>query len=334
MVVNARLNRAHLRALLYPAMCSLLIVVQGCTSTESISYRVGDETGNALLCRPQGNSPFPAVIYNHGISIDEHGYAGASKRGIDLAGICKALAKDGFLAFVPIRASGLRYIPRHAREVSRAIDYVRTLPDVDPSRIALMGLSRGGLLTLMVGVQRQDLMALVILAPAPGNSHFERAVERVPDLNAPVLLLIEADDEEIIMQDFTLLKESLKRHNKEARTIIYDRGGGHRLFYGVDYYWDDVRAFLHDTSAATTTGVQLPGSIYTTAPTELVGPRGLTAGQVIANVDQNDDARISRDEFRGPPPAFDRIDTDGDGLLTREELETFWRARGFGNSGG
>ncbi len=82
------------------------------------------------------------------------------------------------------------------------------------------------------------------------------------------------------------------------------------------------------TAAPATAGQATP------VQAEMLGPRGLTARQVVANSDQDGDARISRDEFRGPPPAFPRIDADGDGLLTREELEAFWRRRGLGSTGG
>ena len=110
-----------------------------------------------------------------------------------------------------------------------------------------MGFSRGGLLTLVVGVEREDLKSLVILAPAPGRGHFAEAVERVPALNVPVLLLVEGSDEEMILEDFALLKDALQAHRKEALIIRYNQGGGHRLFWGVDYYWQDVRSFLRET---------------------------------------------------------------------------------------
>ncbi|GIW87685.1 MAG: hypothetical protein KatS3mg108_2009 [Isosphaeraceae bacterium] len=44
------------------------------------------------------------------------------------------------------------------------------------------------------------------------------------------------------------------------------------------------------------------------------GPRRL------ANLDQNGDGKISRDEFRGPAALFDRLDADKDGVLSGDEL--------------
>ncbi len=224
----------------------LLFTLQACAEASLVSYRFGGEKRQALICRPEGKGPFPAVVYNHGRIVDMEGYDGASERGYDLDGICRALAKDGFLALAPIRDSGRGDIPGHKNEVSRAVDYVKTLPDVDPSRIALMGFSRGGLLSLMVGVERRDLKALLILAPAPGRGRFAETVLRVASINSPVLLLVEEGDRSWILEDFEMLERALRAHGKEVRAIRYDRGGGHRLFWNVGYYWKDVRSFLRE----------------------------------------------------------------------------------------
>ncbi len=40
-------------------------------------------------------------------------------------------------------------------------------------------------------------------------------------------------------------------------------------------------------------------------------------------LDRNNDGDVSRQEFVGPPSAFDRLDTDHDGLIDREEAEAF-----------
>jgi len=213
-----------------------------------LTYRIGGAEGRARLCRPEGKGPFPAVIYNHAAIVDEMGYRGAAARGYNLDDICRALAADGFLVFAPLRHSGPGNIQGHKEEVSRAAGYaMKALPDVDQSRVALMGFSRGGLLTLMLGVERSDLRALLILAPAPGGKgQFAQAAKRVASVNAPVLLLAEAGDDSLILENFTMLEQALRAHGKEVRSILYNRGGGHRLFYDVGYYWPDLRAFLRE----------------------------------------------------------------------------------------
>lgn len=54
--------------------------------------------------------------------------------------------------------------------MDRALEHLKTPPDIDPARLALMGFSRGGLLSLMAGLGRNDLKALLLLAPPPGGA--------------------------------------------------------------------------------------------------------------------------------------------------------------------
>jgi dienelactone hydrolase len=220
-----------------------LLVSAPAAAAEVRQIRYGPNA-TALLCVPPGQGPFPAVVFNHGFVVDQAGYRDAARRGYDLDGFCSSLADSGYVALAPIRSSGRGNIPDHAREVAQAVEQVKTRQDVDPSRVALMGFSRGGLLTLMVGVQRSDLRALVIMAPAPGRGHFEQAVKDAGAIAVPVLLLVEADDDAVIRGNYELLKNELTRLGKKAEFHLYTRGGGHKLFWRVDYYWPDVRAFL------------------------------------------------------------------------------------------
>ena len=127
-----------------------------------------------------------------------------------------------------------------------AIDYVKSLPDVDPSRIALTGNSRGGLLTLMVGVEQPGLKALVIMAPPEIGRNFSNTLSQISSLNAPVLLLVEKCDEPEFQNNFDALDRALREHKKEVKSIRYERGGGHNLFHGAGYYLQDVKGFLHE----------------------------------------------------------------------------------------
>lgn len=224
------------------AACLLACVVQA-QAASLITWRASGSERQALECRPAA-TPAPVVVYAHGLIVDLHGYEGAARRGFNLERICRSLAAEGYIAFAPIRRSGRGDIPAHQAEIMAALDHARSLPGADASRMALMGFSRGGLLALMAGVERSDLSALIVLAPAPGVGHFTQALQRVPALSAPVLLLVESSDEAVILENFAALEQTLRRHGKSVRAIRYDRGGGHRLFHDVSYWWQDVSAFL------------------------------------------------------------------------------------------
>jgi len=231
---------------MWSSIISFLLVLSSCINS-ALSY--GAEP-DALLCRPEGNGPFPAVVYSHGQVANPQMLKQAQEGGWKRT--CQRLAADGFVAFVPIREfySDRKppQVPSNRNELSQIVEHVKSLPDVDPSRVALMGHSRGGLLTLMVGVERKDLKALVITAPADIRPYFSQGVARVSLISAPVLLMVEVSDEMSSLGAVNVLDEALKKQGKEVRTIRYDRGGGHFLFVGSGdlYWWDDVRAFLRE----------------------------------------------------------------------------------------
>jgi len=235
---------------LLPAILLALLVVQGCvipSARDHGGFIVDGEKANALLCRPEGKGPFPAVVYSHGRATDLQ--AGGLRGGP----LCQKLATDGFLAFAPTRdfysRAGRVNIPINLAELLQALDYVKALPDVDPSRVAVMGHSRGGLLTLMAGLKRKDLKALVITAPAEIGPYFSRAVASIASLNTPVLLLVAVDDDRGSLGAVNVLDDALRKHGKDVRTIRYE-GGGHYLFISRTrvewYWWDDLRTFLRE----------------------------------------------------------------------------------------
>ena len=223
----------------------LLLVLVGVTL--ALSYGAEPE---ALMCRPEGKGPFPAVVYSHGQVANPQMLQTALEGGWKRT--CQRLAADGFLAFVPVREfySDRKppRVPANKNELFQMVDHVKSLPEVDPSRVALMGHSRGGLLTLMLGLERKDLKALIITAPAGIPPYFPQAVASVSLINAPVLLMVEVSDEMGSLGAVNILDEALRKQGKEVRTIRYDRGGGHFLFIGSGdlYWWDDVRAFLRE----------------------------------------------------------------------------------------
>ncbi|MBI3024613.1 MAG: alpha/beta fold hydrolase [Candidatus Tectomicrobia bacterium] len=132
----------------------------------------------ALVCQPAGAGPFPAVVFIHGSIVDGLGVQGAASRGYDLVGFCEALAKEGYLAFLPIREAAPMgqgfdsYKEDYPAVATAALDHVKTLPGADPRRIALMGFSMGGLTSVAAAPGRTDLKALVLLAPAAGGHRF------------------------------------------------------------------------------------------------------------------------------------------------------------------
>jgi dienelactone hydrolase len=145
----------------------------------------------ALLWKPAGRGPFPAVLFNHG-SWPTSTSTGRPAEEIfaQAATLGPVFARHGFVfLFLFRRGAGLSIgqgastadlmqteLAANGQEARNQIQlrlletyelsdalaglaYLRTLPDVDPRHVAVVGHSFGGSLTLLVAEQDKRLMA-------------------------------------------------------------------------------------------------------------------------------------------------------------------------------
>lgn len=233
----------------------LLATLLGCAGGSKTSFATslstwhhGNTEGHAYICVPEGKPPFPAVVLNHGVLIDQRGLAAAKERGYDPEALCEAYAKDGYLAMLPIRRSDESDLKAHLREVMAAVGAVRARPDVDRSRVTLGGHSRGGLLSLMAAIRGAPVRSYMLFAPAPGgHGKFARLLGAVGRIDAPMLVMVERSDKfREITETVDRLEEAFRAAGTPHKVIRYDRGGGHDLFFAPNYYWPDMMSFLRN----------------------------------------------------------------------------------------
>jgi dienelactone hydrolase len=236
-------------------MLPLLAILLGCLGTFATAaatsletWRHGDIEGNAYICVPKGEPPFPAVLLNHGIFIDQNGLGAAKKKGYKPKALCETLATDGYLAFLPIRRSGSSPQKAHFREVMSALAALRARPDVDRSRVTMAGHSRGGMLTLWAAVRGAPVRSFMLFAPAPGaRGILTKLLGAIDRVHAPLLVLFERSDKfSEIRETVDRLEEALEASSVPHKIIRYDRGGGHNLFLAPGYYWSDMLSFLRN----------------------------------------------------------------------------------------
>ena len=237
----------------------------------------GKLTLHALLWRPSGAGPFPAVLYCHGGAamtdpqqaatlgplFAGHGYAFLFlyRRGAGLSAdqgtvpdelMRREQAAHGDEARDRLR---LKLLDEHVDDALGGLAWLRARPDVDPKRIAVAGHAFGGMLALLVAERDHGLNAVVEFAPASDSWASSqplraRLMAAVNATTAPVFFIY-ADNDYSVAPGEVLATELLSQ-DKPRRIEVYGGVGatsedGRDLVYlGVDRWERDVFAFLDD----------------------------------------------------------------------------------------
>ena len=282
--------RALVQALALASVLAGRADAQGASVPDTILVRSGDLALRALLWRPTGPGPFPAVLFSHGSGSVKRSATGRREerdRARQPEVVGPVFARHGYAFFYLFRrgsvlsagqgtysgdlmdsaqASGgvdarnrvqLRLLETdEMRDALAGLATLRALPDVDARRIAVVGHSFGGSLTLLLA-ERDTSVRSVILFGAAANSWPKspplraRLLAAARHVAAPVLLIHAANDYSIAPAE--ALGAELARLGKPHRVRIYPPVGrtaaeGHGLaFLGVPTWERDVFAFLDES---------------------------------------------------------------------------------------
>jgi carboxymethylenebutenolidase len=237
----------------------------------------------ALLWIPAGLGPFPTIMFNHGRSDDavhtggmafrsaaetlgpifvRHGYAFfyLFRRGEGLSAdqgnfIGKALDREAAAKGEEARRH-LQFVlmsSDHLNDVISGLSFLKTIPEVDATRIAIVGHSFGAQLTLLAAESNRSLRAAVSFAAAAnswsGSAELrDRLLSAMRNMNMPVMLIHAANDYSVVPGE--AMAEELVRLNKPHVLKIYPRYGittddGHNVVYLAIPQWEnDVFPFL------------------------------------------------------------------------------------------
>ena len=239
------------------------------TGPETVAVRSGALDLRALLWRPAGHAPSPAVLFLHGSwpkdaqserpakdliaqaatlgpVFARHGYtflflfrrgAGLSAgQGVHVGDLMqKELAANGQEARNQLQVRLLQ--TDELDDAVAGLAFLRALPEVDPRRVAIAGHSFGGALTLLLAERDKSLAAAVDFGGAAGSWDHSpalraRLLEAVAAMTVPVLI-IHAENDYAVTPGKALAAE-LARLGKPHRLKIYPPLGksssdGHNL---------------------------------------------------------------------------------------------------------
>ncbi len=243
----------------------------GSPKYQDVFYASGNLRIQAYLYKPDGDGPFPLVIYNHGTR------DGRERAPSPFPHVGQMLTRAGYAVWVPERrgygksdgeiwwqevgSDQSRLILRLQAEtddVLAGIDYLRGLPYVDTKRLAVMGWSFGGVVTMLAAARSTAFLAAVDQAGGAltwdGNSHMRSAlIEAAGKSTTPTLFMVARNDR--TTSSVTTLSDIFKKRNVPHQLVIYEPftpsqsskvAPGHVLFssQGASLWENDVVEFL------------------------------------------------------------------------------------------
>jgi Xaa-Pro aminopeptidase/dienelactone hydrolase len=243
---------------------------------EVVTFESGSLTLHGVIWKPEGTGPFPAMVYNHG----------SEAWPTDLRELGPMYSRHGYVLFAPMRrgqgrsvgaapymnsqlvaerkaqgdrAWGRLMVRLHETEQLddqlAGIAYVKSLPYVDPNRIAVSGVSFGGIQTVLAAERAGGIRAAVDFAGAAmtwddSPEIRDRLLAAVRNARVPIYF-IQAENDYNIGPSRTLAAE-MDRLGKPNRMTIYPpfgvtRQDGHTLGLRGGAIWEtDVFGFLDE----------------------------------------------------------------------------------------
>ena len=263
------------QAIVLLAIFCFATIAHGQSETEPTYSEVYYTSGNlriqAYLYKPDGDGPFPVVIYNHGSR------GGRERESVSFQYVGRILTKAGYAVFVPERRgygksqgsvwsaevrNDYGLIPRLQAETDdmlASIDYLRNIRFIDTTRMGIMGWSFGGIIT-MLALSRTSAF-LVAIDQAGGaltwdtNAHVRNAlIAAAEKADTPTFFMVANNDR--TTSSVTTLAEIFEKRAVPHRIKIYESftpaqgyGGGapgHAVFsaQGSSVWERDVVQFL------------------------------------------------------------------------------------------
>jgi len=223
------------------ALLLLLTLSALAADSQSVSYRSGDETVHALLYKPSGEGPFPALVVIHewwGLNdwvkqqADRYAQQGYVTLAIDLY--------RGQVATTPDQAHEImRGVPddRAQRDLLAATAYLRSLPTVNPKRVGAIGWCMGGGFAFNLAVADPKLKAAVI-----NYGHLASDDATLRKIHASVLGIFGGQDRGIPAADVKKFEAQMKTLRKKIEIHIFpDAGHGFENPSNPNYRAEDTK---------------------------------------------------------------------------------------------
>jgi len=213
-----------MKLLLITALLFALALSAVAAESHEVSYRSGDETVHAILYKPAGDGPFPALVVIHewwGLNdwvkqqADRFAQLGYVALAIDLY--------RGQVATTPDEAHEImRGVPedRAQRDLLAAVKYLSSLNTVNAKRIGTIGWCMGGGYALDLAVADPRLRVAVI-----NYGHLASDDATLKKIHASILGIFGGQDRGIPPADVKKFQKQMQGLNKKVDIHIFPDAG-------------------------------------------------------------------------------------------------------------
>ena len=209
------------------------------------------------LTIPNGGGEYPAIVCLHGHNADRNSVYDSDPQYHHFA---QVLAENGYVTISPdvgqheVYEAGRILMGERLWDVMRTVDYLTTRPEVDSSRIAAMGFSLGGEMSMWISAMDSRIKATVTSGYLTTMDHmihwfhcpcwkFDGLVENfdwadIYSLIAPRPLMAQIGTQDPFVAGFPLsiarpamdeVKKSYRAFNQESQAQLFEHEGGHEV---------------------------------------------------------------------------------------------------------
>jgi dienelactone hydrolase len=233
------------------------------------------------LMLPEGSGPFPVVVFNHGdVSLDDQ--AIRYKRRVRSTTVAWEFLRHGIAVAVPARrgialSEGIypggfgrydadpTYKARfHAQDITAALDYLRTRPEIDARRIILAGQSAGGYSIMYIASTNPSGVIGAVgfsggrtdATPQEGPALLHRTMvngfeELGRTTRIPTLWIFAENDSKYTTNTIRAAYEAYTRAGGKARLLLHPpiAGDGHFIYNRPETWRGAVQEYLREIGA-------------------------------------------------------------------------------------